>query len=230
MEAISAMPSKRTLPKRAAKTKRSSASRTRPSRKDDRPKFLIVAGPNGSGKTTVFQSTIVQDIGRTVWIINPDLLAARIRTVELLGAREANLEAVRRIEKWLKTSISAHQTIGVETVLSTPKYRKLVRAAKKKRFEIVLVYVLLNSPRLNVARVALRVKKGGHAVPVNKILSRRERSLRQLPWFLKHADVAWLYDNSGATPQLIGTKEHGTLLLSARALPEIMTAAVASQR
>jgi predicted ABC-type ATPase len=98
---------------------------------------LIVAGPNGSGKTTVFENTILQDIGRAIWIINPDLLAIRIRKVESLGSRAANLEAVRRIERWLKASIQAHQTIGVETVLSTAKYRKLVRLAKTRRFEIV---------------------------------------------------------------------------------------------
>lgn len=189
---------------------------------------MIVAGPNGSGKTTVFQSTIVQDIGRAVWIINPDLLSARIREVESFTIRHANLEAVRRIEKWLTASINTHQSIGVETVLSTPKYRKLVRRARTKNFEIVLVYVHLNSPKLNVARVALRVEKGGHSVPKNKILSRRKRSLQQLPWFLKHADVAWLYDNSGASPKLDGWKENGALLISPAALPEIRSAVITS--
>jgi predicted ABC-type ATPase len=183
---------------------------------------LIVAGPNGAGKTTVFQNTVVQDLGRSVWIINPDLLAARIGSVEMMGKNAANIEAVRRIEKWLKASIDAHQTIGVETVLSTPKYRKLVRAAKQMGFEVLLVYVLLNSPELHVARVRLRVRKGGHSVPVKKILSRRKRSLAQLPWFLKHADVAWLYDNSGPKPRLMGTKQNNQIAVDyAVALPEI---------
>jgi predicted ABC-type ATPase len=212
------------------KTKRKLASQTRSPINEDQPKFLIVAGPNGSGKTTVFESTILQDIGRAVWIINPDLLAIRITKVESLGIRAANLEAVRRIERWLKASIQAHQTIGVETVLSTAKYRKLVRLAKSRKFEIVLVYVLLNSARLNVARVALRVKKGGHHVPVRKILSRRVRSLRQLPWFLHHADVAWIYDNSGSAPKLVATKDKGGVLIDPGAMPEIMKAAVASLR
>jgi predicted ABC-type ATPase len=212
------------------KTKRKSVPRTRSFINEDKPKFLIVAGPNGSGKTTVFESTILQDIGRAVWIINPDLLAKRIGNVESLGLREANLEAVRRIEKWLKASIQAHQTIGVETVLSTAKYRKLVRSAKQRSFEVVLVYVVLNSPRLNVAPVALRVQKGGHAVPVKKILSRRKRSLRQLPWFLRHADVAWIYDNSGKIPRLIATKEVNTIVIEDGALPEVRAAAVASLR
>jgi len=224
------MPSKRASRKRDERTKKGSAHPTLVFNRDDRPKLLIVAGPNGAGKTTVFQDTVVQDVGRTVWIINPDFLAARIRSVERLGSRKANLEAVRRIEKWLKTSIAAHQTIGVETVLSTAKYRKLVRAAKRMNFEILLVYVLLKSPELHVARVQLRVKKGGHAVPKNKILSRRKRSLEQLPWFLKHSDIAWLYDNSGAKPRLIGIKRNNLVLLdNSVALPEIAQAAGQSQ-
>ncbi|MEJ0077203.1 MAG: zeta toxin family protein [Alphaproteobacteria bacterium] len=222
------MPSRRTYRKRAAKTPRGSEQRTRSSGRANRPKFLIVAGPNGSGKTTVFQNTIVQDIGRAVWIINPDLLAARIRSVESLGLQEANLEAVRRIERWLKASIQAHQTIGVETVLSTAKYRKLVRAARSKGFEIVLVYVSLSSPALNLAPVKLRVKKGGHNVPKNKILHRRERSFRQLPWFLKHADVALLYDNSGATPQINGWKESNGFILRSGVIPEIRQAVISA--
>jgi predicted ABC-type ATPase len=66
-----------------------------------------------------------------VWIINPDVLTARIRTVEGRQLQDANLEAVRRIEAWLEASIRAHQTVGVETVLSTDKYRRLVVAAKE---------------------------------------------------------------------------------------------------
>ena len=92
------------------------------------------------------------------------------------------------------------------------------------QFEILLVYVLLRSPELHVARVRLRVKKGGHAVPKNKILSRRKRSLQQLPWFLQNADLAWLYDNSGATPHLVGIKRNRIVVLGSNALPELKEA------
>src|ERR1051325_11557202 len=50
------------------------------------------------------------------------------------------------------------------------------------------------------------VAKGGHDVPSDKIIERRQRSLDQLPWFLAQADDAWLFDNSNAKPRLIGTK------------------------
>jgi len=132
---------------------------------------------------------------------------------------------MRRIEQWLYASVEAHQTVGVETVLSTPKYRSLVLAAKQRNFTIRLIYVLLSSAQLNVERVRLRVAKGGHDVPSDKIVERRERSLAQLPWFLAQADDAWPFDNSGRRPALIGSKRNGRIELEAAVLPEIKEAA-----
>jgi predicted ABC-type ATPase len=191
----------------------------------DGPRLWIVAGPNGSGKTSIYENADIEDFGRSVWIINPDALAKRIADVENLEPLPANLEAVRRIEQWLYASIEAHQTVGVETVLSTPKYRGLVLAAKQRSFTIRLIYVVLSSSQLNIERVRLRVAKGGHNVPIDKIIERRERSLAQLPWFLAHADDGWLFDNSGEKPQLIGTKSKGEISLAGNALPEIVKAA-----
>lgn len=110
---------------------------------------------------------------------------------------------------WLEASLRAHQTVGVETVLSTDKYRPLVEAAKALGFEICLIYVVLRSPELNVERVLIRVERGGHPVPAEKITSRYHRSLAQLPWFLEAADRAWAFDNSGAAPKLVVQKPLG---------------------
>ncbi len=189
------------------------------------PVFLIVAGPNGSGKSSAYHETDIEAFGRTVWIINPDLLTVRIRDIEGLNLVPANLAAVQRIEAWLEASIKAHQTVGVETVLSTSKYGRLVEKAKQLRFEIHLIYVLLDTPARNIERVRLRVKKGGHSVPEDKIRERYTRSLEQMPWFLEQADQAWLYDNSGASPKLIGEKRDGVVTLTADALPAVVEAA-----
>ena len=95
-----------------------------PAKELDRPKFWIVADPNGSGKSTIYTGATIKDFNRSVWIINPDLLTVRIQAVESVSLQKANLEAVRRIYTWLEASIAAHQTVGVETVLSTDKYRE----------------------------------------------------------------------------------------------------------
>lgn len=183
-----------------------------------------MAGPNGSGKSSTYQTLEFESTARSIWIINPDLLTVRIQQVEGLELRAANLEAVQRIEAWLEVSIRAHQTIGVETVLSTEKYRRLVLAAKAFQFTVQLTYVILDSPKRNIDRVRLRVKKGGHAVPEDKIVERYARSLAQMPWFLDQADEAWLYDNSGTTPRLIGHKHEGVITLEPDALPQIVAA------
>jgi predicted ABC-type ATPase len=188
------------------------------------PVFLIIAGPNGSGKSSAYQDADVETFGRSVRIINPDALAVRIRDAEGLDLVSANLEAVRRIEAWLEASIAAHQIIGVETVLSTPKYRRLVEKAKRLGFEVRLIYVLLDSPQRNIERVRLRVTKGGHSVPEDKILERHTRSLEQMPWFLEQADQAWFYDNSGASPKLIAEKHAGMVTLDEYALPVVVEA------
>jgi predicted ABC-type ATPase len=183
-----------------------------------------VAGPNGSGKSSTYQTLEFESTARSIWIINPDLLTVRIQQVEGLELRAANLQAVQRIEAWLEVSVRAHQTIGVETVLSTDKYRRLVLAAKALQFTVQLTYVILDSPKRNIERVRMRVKKGGHAVPEDKIVERYARSLAQMPWFLDQADEAWLYDNSDTSPRLIGYKHEGVITLEPDALPQMVAA------
>jgi predicted ABC-type ATPase len=184
----------------------------------------MIAGPNGSGKSSLYSNTDIEAFDQSVWIINPDLLTDRIAQVENLPQLEANLEAVVRIETWLEASIRAHQTVGVETVLSTDKYRRLVLAAKENQFEFRLIYVVLASPDLNVERVRLRVKKGGHGVPERKIRERWVKSIRQLPWFLEQADLAFIFDNTGASPRRIGLKQDGRIILDPSAPLEIRNA------
>lgn len=195
-----------------------------PPQRLEQPIFLIVAGPNGSGKSSVYANTDLEWEGRSVWIVNPDLLAARISEVEQASLPDANLIAVRRIESWVEASITVHKTIGVETVLSTDKYRRLVKAAKSLGFAVWLIYVVLDSPERSIERIKLRVEKGGHHVPDNKVCKRYAGSLDQLPWFLEQADQAWIWDNSGATPRQIGEKQQGVIALDENALGVIASA------
>jgi predicted ABC-type ATPase len=172
-------------------------------RKHDKPVLWIVAGPNGSGKSSLYNSTNIDGWGGSVWIINPDLLTAKIVKQEKLLAHKANLLAVQRIEAWLDSSIEAYQTIGVETVLSSPKYQRLVTKAKNAGFDVRMIYVLLKSADLQLERIKIRVSEGGHDVPVDKVIARRRRSFEQLCWFLKHIDKCYIFDNSDGTPDLI---------------------------
>lgn len=184
----------------------------------------IVAGPNGCGKSTLYGNSEISQLDGSVWIINPDILTATLREREALHGGDANLQAVKRIEEWLRKSIEVYQTIGVETVLSTGKYRKLVRLAKRKGFEIRLIYAIVDSVELQLERIRLRVAKGGHDVPADKVAARRARSLEQLNWFFWEADAAWIYDNSSAEPQLLVKRDKGRGFISVRTPLELRQA------
>ena len=191
---------------------------------NDAPLFWIFAGPNGSGKSTAYGRTDPERANRPFWIINPDLLTKQIQETENLDLRTANIEAVTRLEGWLEATIRVHRSLGVETVLSTDKYRRLVTLAKSLGFGMRLFYVVLNSPELNVERVRRRVAHGGHDVPADKIVDRYWRSLAQMPWFLDQADVADIYDNSGAEISLIASKRNGVVELHDASIPAVAEA------
>jgi predicted ABC-type ATPase len=44
----------------------------------ERPTFWMVAGPNGSGKGSLYGNSDIEAFDQSVWIINPDLLTQRI--------------------------------------------------------------------------------------------------------------------------------------------------------
>lgn len=177
--------------------------RTTP-RKPEKPVFWIIAGPNGSGKSSLYNSTEIDGWGGSIWIINPDLLTTKIVEQESLSQLEANLASVERIETWLERSIDAYQTIGVETVLSSPKYRRLVDLAHERGFEVRMIFVMLQSAEIQLERIRERVAEGGHDVPEDKVRSRRLRSFEQLAWFAGRVDRCYIYDNSTSQPELLG--------------------------
>jgi predicted ABC-type ATPase len=104
----------------------------------------------------------------------------------------------------------------------------LVVEARAHKFEVRLIYVILKTPELSIERVRLRVAKGGHDVPSDKIRERYARSLKQLPWFLAQADKALIFDNSGSAPRLIAQKEPNRIDVDPDALPQIVEAVKAA--
>lgn len=189
------------------------------------PQLWIIAGANGSGKSTAYGEASIDAPAGSIWIINPDLLAQRIADHERIPLLpDANIAAVSRIETWLYASVAAHQTVGVETVLSTPKYRALVDRAHAEGFSVRLIYVFLRSAELNVERVRQRVKKGGHDVAPAAIRDRRRRSFVELAWFFEHADEVDIYDNSAAEPKLVVTKTASELTVYGPLIEDLLAA------
>jgi predicted ABC-type ATPase len=193
------------------------------------PVLWIVAGPNGSGKSSLYNRSDIEGWGGSVWIINPDLLTAKIVEQEKLLLDDANLTAVQRVEAWLDASIEAYQTIGVETVLSSPKYQRLVLKAKDKGFEVRMIYVVLKSAELQAKRIQIRVSEGGHDVPFEKIAARRQRSFEQLAWFLGVVDKCFIFENSDGDPDVIAESRDGCLFCYSK-LPGDMKAILENKK
>lgn len=156
---------------------------------------------------------------------NPDLLTQTIVEREHLAMTDANLAAVQRAETWLNASIETYQTIGVETVLSSPKYRRLVQQARTRGFIVKMIYVMLSSAEQQLQRIRVRVASGGHDVPAEKVIDRRRRSFAELSWFAQHVDQCTVFDNSTGDPELVATLSNGRLLQFAD-LPADLSAAL----
>ena len=155
-----------------------------------RPRILIFAGPNGSGKSTITKGIPICGV-----YVNADDIKRISHCTDLEAAREAEL-----IRQML---LKSHQDSTFESVLSTDRNLKLLQEAKEQGYEIHAVFVLTNNPYINVERVKNRVKAGGHDVPEEKIISRYEKSLRNLSRLVRIADHTRVIDNSGDKPHLI---------------------------
>lgn len=174
-----------------------------------RPELWIVAGPNGAGKTTLVQAQPIRRLLPHVTFFNPDDEALILLTRQGYHGfsdapepvrRRAFLTAAEAVASLLNAALARVEAVGVETVLSSDKYRPIVDAIRAQQGFVGLIYVALASPELACARVAHRVRAGGHDVPTDKIHSRWQRSLANLGWFAANASAFWIFDNSDENP------------------------------
>lgn len=99
--------------------------------------------------------------------------------------------------------IEKGKKLSFESVMSHRSKIELLEKAKKMGYKIYLYYVCTMNPDVNELRVGSRVKKGGHAVPKDKIVSRYYKSLDLLPDAVKLSYRSYIWDNSGNKPLLI---------------------------
>lgn len=164
------------------------------------PLVLVFAGPNGSGKSTI--TSMVKISGM---YINADEIKKSTQCDDL--------EAAQIAEKLRNNCVDRKQDFTFETVLSTQRNMDLLRRAKKQGFFIKAFFVLTHSSQVNIARVKVRKANGGHDVPIDKIVSRYERSLAILPELIRLSDVCNVYDNTAECPQRIFSKKKDTYRL-----------------
>ena len=165
--------------------------------------MYIVAGPNGSGKTTTTEQLLKNEWGADSLYINPDNIAQ-----EQYGdwnSADAVLKAAQTATGQRYECLSNGTDFVFETVFSSAEKMDFLRKAKDAGFFIRIFYVCTESPLININRIAQRYLNGRHEVPISKTISRYYSSLKNISEAIKIADRVYLYDNSteNAAPRLI---------------------------
>lgn len=159
-----------------------------------RPELIIIAGPNGSGKTSVTQKFLHHEWAEGTIYINPDEVAK-----EKFGdwnSREAILSAANYCAQWREECLKERKSFVFETVMSAEDKIDFIIRAKEAGFFIRLFFISTSHPSINAARIAGRVMKGGHDVPIPKIVSRYYKSIENCKTLVPIVDRLYVYDNS----------------------------------
>jgi predicted ABC-type ATPase len=161
-----------------------------------RPLLTVIAGPNGSGKSTLTQKLLSRgiDLGHYVNADEIELGLSHIKDAQLRSK-----EAQRLADSERTDCLAKKRDFAFETVMSHPSKIDLMKEARQAGYQIILYFVALDNPELNVARVDLRVARGGHPVPKDRIIARYHRTLALLPSAILEADRIIMFDNTNGT-------------------------------
>lgn len=159
-----------------------------------KPKLIVIAGPNGSGKTTFTNQVLRHDWSDGCLFINPDEIARQ--EFGDWNAPEAVLKAARHAQELRESCLRDRQSMLVETVFSAPDKLDFIRWANEADFFVRFFFIGTDGPQINAARIVRRIMEGGHEVPIGKIISRYNRSIANGARAMTVVDRAYGYDNS----------------------------------
>lgn len=159
-----------------------------------RPKLIIIAGPNGSGKTTFTPQMLQHDWAEGCLFINPDEIAKN--EFGDWNSPEAVFKAVVKAQTLREECLQSGKSMLIESVFSAVDKLDFIQRAKEAGFFIRFFFIGTDSPEINASRVARRVLHGGHEVPIPKIISRYSKSIANASVALLIADRGYVYDNS----------------------------------
>ena len=163
-------------------------------RENHKPVLIVIAGPNGSGKTTITSKILRHEWLEDAVYINPDQVAQ-----DKFGdwnSPEAVMQAAQYCEQQRERCLQDGQSLIFETVLSSDGKVDFIRRAKQMGYFIRLFFVSTSHPSINAARIAQRVMEGGHDVPITKVISRYYKSILNCKRCAILADRVYIYDNS----------------------------------
>lgn len=167
-------------------------------------RVIIIAGPNGAGKTTFAREFLPNEAGCPVFV-NADLIAAGLSP---FAPERAAIQAGRLMLQELDRHFAARGSFAFETTLSGRAYLRAIERWQAAGYRVKLIFLKLASADEAVARVAQRVKQGGHNIPEPVIRRRFVAGVENFEQNYAPIVDAWaLYDNSGSEPLLLDWSE-----------------------
>ena len=165
----------------------------------------VIAGPNGSGKTT-FAKTFLPEYAKCDRFVNADLIAWGLSP---FSPSQVSIKSGKLVLEQIREYSESGVDFGFETTMSGVTYLKYFKMLKDKGYKINIFFLWIPSSQLAVARVKDRVLQGGHNVPIEDIKRRFERSPNK---FFKEyrllADKWILFNNAETTPRIIAKKQN----------------------
>lgn len=169
---------------------------------DQRPIVIAIAGSNGAGKSTFYESFLAESGLR---FVNTDLIADAL---ELSPYEAAEVAAAIRA-----ALVHQRESFIFETVLSDPVGDKVDTLASyvELGYTVVLIFIELDHVEESIRRVAIRVSQGGHDVPDEKLRARFDRTKVNFERAISRLPHVLIYNNSDlANPyRLVAIYENG---------------------
>ena len=128
--------------------------------------------------------------------IGADAIAASLDPDDPTSAR---VEAGRQFIQSIDDAIANNRSCVVESTLSGRSFRNRILEAGKRGYEITIVFVFVDTVDVCVARVAERVRKGGHDVPEADIPRRYGRSIRNFWTLYRNLADSWVVLYNGGS-------------------------------
>ena len=162
-------------------------------RKKQKPICFIIAGPNGSGKTTFALSYLPQIAGCHNFV-NADLIAYGLSPFDSLSAQ---YEAGRLFLREIYANIKKREDFAFETTLAGRSQISLLKKLRQGDWQLVMFFLWIPSAAFSKKRIRERVEHGGHDIPDDAIYRRYPRVMHNfIKIYIPLCDKVICYDNS----------------------------------